>query len=130
MIQFISQITQQDVTDTITQQYKGTYHIVNGVHYIRFYDVATGKNTLKIDHNVLTCLWENHAIKRVSFCKEERSSLLYHLPQGTLAFEVDTSELHVDYDADGIIHSVHLRYTLSQDDNIFGQYFLQYNLTI
>lgn len=127
-IKLISTITQQQTTEKVTQQHIGTYHVVNGVHYIRFNDDVTGKNTLKIDSNVFTCLWEKHAIKRVVFCKDERSVLLYHLPQGTLTFDVDTTELHVDYYIDGTIQCVNLRYILLQDDTVFGQYHLQYKL--
>lgn len=128
-IQLISTITQQNVTDKVTQKHTGTYHVVNDSHYIRFNDDTTGKNTLKIDSNIFTCLWEKHAIKRVVFCKDERSILVYHLPQGTLTFDVDTTELRVDYGADGTIQCVNLRYTLLQDDAVFGEYHLQYNLT-
>lgn len=128
-IQLISTITQQKVTDTVTQKHTGTYHVVNGMHYIRFNDEQTGKNTLKIANDFLTCLWEKHAIKRVVFHENERSLLLYHLPQGTLSFEVNTTELRVEYNANGTIHCVNLKYTLLQDDTVFGQYHLQYHLT-
>lgn len=127
-IHLISTITQQNVIDKVTQEHIGTYHVINGVHYIRFNDELTGKNTLKIDSNVFTCLWEKHAIKRIAFCENKRSTLLYHLPQGTLTFDVDTTELSVDYNADGTIQCVNLCYTLLQDDTVFGQYHLQYSL--
>lgn len=128
-IQLVSHITQQEVTDKVIQQYSGTYHVVNGIHYIRFNDEQTGKNTLKIENNVLTCLWEKHAIKRVVFSESERTLLLYHLPQGILSFDVNTTELCVKYHADGTIYCVNLKYALLQEGMVFGQYHLQYKLT-
>lgn len=128
-IKLVSHITQQEVTDKVTQQHSGTYHIVNGIHYIRFNDDQTGKNTLKIENNVLTCLWEKHAIKRVVFSESEHTLLLYHLPQGTLTFDVDTTQLTIDYNVDQTINSIDLRYKLLQENTVFGQYHLHYQLT-
>lgn len=128
-IKLVSNITQQNGTDTLIQQHNGTYHVVNGVHYIRFNDEITGKNTLKIDRNILTCLWETHAIKRIMFSKDERSTLLYYLPQGIIAFDVETTDLHIKYNTQAAIQEINLCYRLLQDSVVFGEYHLHYQLT-
>lgn len=121
---------QQDKSDTIQQKHTATYHVVNGIHYLRFDDEQTGKNTLKIDsqHKIVTCLWEKHAIKRVVFSKQERTIMTYQLPQGMLSFDVQTTTLMCQFNAKGELTAFKIHYLLKQDGQLFGRYRLHYTV--
>ncbi|QTU82946.1 DUF1934 domain-containing protein [Carnobacteriaceae bacterium zg-C25] len=129
-LQLRSSIQQQHDTDVIEKKYEATYHLVNGVHYFRFEDDETGKNTVKIDvkQKVMTFLWEKHAIKRVVFSQQDDTQMHYHLPQGMMVFDVQTTKLDYLFNEQGDMIAFHLHYKLKQDNQLFGRYRLQYTV--
>lgn len=129
-VKLTSIITQQE-TQTIIKNYTGQTIVKNNSHYIRFSDEHSGQNTVKIDikDNLVTCLFEKHATRRIVFQNGEQSVLHYQLPQGVMTFLVDTTQLYWQTNDRGDIIQLDLYYTLYQEDTVFGKYHLTYEIT-
>ncbi|MBS4750259.1 DUF1934 family protein [Carnobacteriaceae bacterium zg-ZUI78] len=127
-INFISTIKQENVLK-VKKEYIGHLIEKNHCYYLRYKDVEYGKVTVKYDKvtHTITCLWENHHVKRMVFSMEYVTEMLYQLPQSHLLLDVHTMMLDVDIFED-LLKKIVFAYQLKEKDDIFGEYTIQYDI--
>ncbi|MBF0781014.1 MULTISPECIES: DUF1934 domain-containing protein [unclassified Granulicatella] len=126
-ISFISTIQQCDEKVTINNRYEGDYVIKNNIHYLRYYDKESHGITLKYSplDNTLTILWQNHAVKKMIFSEKNITQTTYHLPQGQLLLNIVTKKVSITM-YHGNITKISLHYHLLYENELFGQYNMEY----
>lgn len=119
-------IRQNGSKEYVKQQYDGDYKIINNRHVMRL--KGEQQLTLKIDNDQLSCLFEQHATKKMVFTKQHETMMEYHLPQGVTTFKITTKQLDIIYKNE-YVSAVKLKYVLMQDTQLIGKYEQVYYVT-
>lgn len=126
---FTSTIQQFEETLNIKRHYEGEYIIKNQSHYMRYHDQDSGLITLKYDFStkILTILWQNHAIKKMIFDEKKATLTSYQLPQNQFHLTLTTKKINI-ITSNNTIKKMVLYYNLKQQEELFGQYKMVFNI--
>lgn len=117
---------QQGSEDAVTLELPGSYHIINGKHFLQ-YDEATEngtiRNNIKISATEVTYTKKDAFQTRMYFALNKTTQINYYTPYGVLPLEAYTSKLNIMEATNQI--ELMLEYTLYDNGAVVSENILQ-----
>ena len=110
----------QEQEEPIITTAHGTYHLVNGRHYVRYEEILEDsnqiiKNTIKVDPCKVILTKKLAQTSEMVFDLNEKTQAAYQTPYGNFVFDVKTSSILLKEEPEKIV--VSMEYSLSADSS-------------